>query len=134
VTIVRRLHPGDDPVTAGLFAALPITAQDVLATAETPFALEFGHTADQLAGRITHPPGEPGTWTLRVRDSYASAITAIETRKPARRCNAGIRVPCPTGASPGNARTHSSLKVSNSAGSRSDQFAQTTFSSELPAP
>ena len=42
-------------------------------------------------------------------------------------------VPWPIGASPGNQRTHSSLKVSNSAGSRRDQLAQTTFSSELPA-
>ena len=42
-------------------------------------------------------------------------------------------MPWPTGASPGNQRTHSSLKVSNSAGSRNDQLAQTTLSSELPS-
>ena len=64
---------------------------------------------------------------------YASAMTPIETRNPARRWRAGISVPWPTGSSPGNQRTHSSLNRSNSAGSRSDQFAQTTLSSEVPA-
>jgi len=60
------LYPGDDPVKAGLYAALPIEPSDVLAVAETPFELEFGYTDDELAGQITYPPGEPGTWTLRV--------------------------------------------------------------------
>src|SRR5664280_2588329 len=64
---------------------------------------------------------------------YASAMTPMETRKPARRCSEGISVPWPTGASPGKQRTHSSSKVSNSPGSRRDQLAHTTLSSELPA-
>jgi hypothetical protein len=74
------LYPGDDPVKAGLFAALPITSQDVLASAEKPFALEFGYTADELAGRITSPPGEPGTWTLQVRlNPVDSLYIQVET-------------------------------------------------------
>ena len=41
------------------------------------------------------------------RNDYASAMTPIETRNPARRWSGGITVPWPTGVSPGNQRTHS---------------------------
>jgi hypothetical protein len=74
------LYPADDPVKAGLFAALPVGSPDVVAAAETPFALEFGYTADELAGRITYPPGVPGTWTLRVRiNPVDSLYLQVET-------------------------------------------------------
>ena len=39
---------------------------------------------------------------------YAWAMTPSETLKPARRWSGGMMVPWPTGASPGNQRTHSS--------------------------
>ncbi len=57
----------------------------------------------------------------------------METRNPARRCLGGISVPCPTGAVSGNHFTHSSLKDSNSDGSRRDQFAHTILSSDDPS-
>ena len=66
--------------------------------------------------------------------AYASAMTPMETRKPARRWSGGRSVSWPIGASPGNQRFHSSLNWSNSDASRSAQFAQTTLSSEVPAP
>ena len=72
--------------------------------------------------------GSPGA----AEAGYASAMTPSEIRNPARRCCDGSNVPWPPGASPGNQRIHSSLKMSNSVGSRSDQLAHTTLSSELP--
>ena len=60
-------------------------------------------------------------------------MTPIEIRNPARRCTGGSSVPWPIGPSAGNQRSHSSLNVSNSVGSLSDQFAQTTLSSDVPA-
>src|SRR6476620_10269956 len=66
--------------------------------------------------------------------AYASAMTPMETRNPARRWSGGRSVSWPIGASPGNQRFHSSLNWSNSDASRRAQFAHTTFSSEVPAP
>ena len=120
---------GDDPVAARSPTSAGRAGRpgpvDERAAAEQEVE---GHVPIVPGGRAAD--GDPG----RRAGAQPSAITPSETRNPARRWSGGISVACPTGASPGNQRTHSSLNDRRSRpASRSDQLAQTILSSELPA-
>ena len=120
----RLVHPvsGTLQAVVGMLAPDPLGSQPE--RDESQSRRDERAPLGDLTSRRTSRDDQPGA---------PSAMTPIEIRNPARRWRGGISVPWPTGASPGNQRTHSSLNVSNSAGSRSDQLAQTTLSIELPA-